>query len=148
MVPPAALSPAAAAGKLSADEYPFVKTPSSPGANSNPGSQDATPTAGSSARTVRTTGAWARKGLAGSPEKEVAPQKGRRLFCFVVGGLTYSEIRTAHKLSARLGRDVFVGGTSVESPHNFMSHVLELASMDHVALEVDGAGAGGRFRFS
>lgn len=59
----------AAAGKLSGDEYPFVRAPSSPG-GSNAASAEGTPTgAGASARSVRTTGAWARKGIAGSPEK-------------------------------------------------------------------------------
>lgn len=37
---------AAASGKLSTDEYPYVRTPSSPGASSMPSSTDSTPKAG------------------------------------------------------------------------------------------------------
>lgn len=39
-------------------------------------------------------------------------RQGRRLFVFIVGGVTLSEMRCAHRLSAKLGRDVFLGGTS------------------------------------
>lgn len=45
-----------------------------------------------------------------------------------------SEMRVAHRLSAKLGRDVFVGGTSIESPHSFMAHVQDLGSMVRLAL--------------
>lgn len=38
--------------------------------------------------------------------------QGRRLFVFIVGGVTLSEMRCAHRLSTKLGRDVFLGGTS------------------------------------
>ncbi|PRW58349.1 SM Sec1-family [Chlorella sorokiniana] len=143
----------AAAGKLSTDEYPFVATPASPSSarSGGPSSADTTPKAGfgASVRSVRTTGAWAKKsGAAASPDKgEVA--KGRRLFVFIVGGVTLSEMRCAHRLSAKLGRDVFLGGTSVETPARFMRHVADLTSSDHLALEVDGGGGGGGgfFRF-
>lgn len=78
--------------------------------------------------------------------------QGRRLFVFIVGGVTLSEMRCAHRLSARLGRDVFLGGTSVETPASFMRHVADLsAPAPHTALEVDGGGGGsggGFFRFS
>ena len=80
--------------------------------------------------------------------------QGRRLFVFIVGGVTPSEMRCAHRLSARLGRDVFVGGTSVETPARFLRHVADLsAAPEHLALEVDGGGGGGGggggfFRFS
>lgn len=144
----------AAAGKLSPDEYPYVRSPSSPSALSSAPSADSTPTAAAgSARTVRTTGAWARK-AGSSPEKADggggagAAPRGQRLFFFCIGGLTYSEMRTAHRLSARLGRDVFVGGTSIEAPYEFMGRLMELGSSDHLALEVEQGGAGGRFRIS
>lgn len=75
---------------------------------------------------------------------------------FIVGGVTYSEMRTAHRLSAKLGRDVFLGGTSVVTPARFLRNVAELsAPPEHTALEIDGSsggggggGGGGFFRFS
>lgn len=132
----------ATSGKLSQDEYPYVRTPSSPSASSLPSSADTTPKAGFSARTIRTTGAWAKK-ASGTPPKE-DKNKGRRLFAFVIGGLTYSEMRVAHKLSARLGRDIILGGTSVETPSKFLKHVLDLGA-NRAPLEVEGPTS--RFRF-
>ena len=44
----------------------------------------------------------------------------RRVVVFVVGGITRSEIRVAHKLSARLGRDIILGGTSADIPSTFV----------------------------
>lgn len=148
----------AAAGKLSTDEYPYVSTPASPSGSrtSLPSSADTTPRAGlgqgQSVRSIRTTGAWAKKGGAGGTPDKADTSKGRRLFVFIVGGVTYSEMRCAHRLSSKLGRDVFLGGTSVETPDRFMQHVLELSSSpQHLALEVDGGGGGGGggfFRFN
>ena len=74
--------------------------------------------------------------------------QGRRMFVFVVGGVTYSEMRCAHRLSARMGRDVFLGGTSIETPARFLRHVLDLSTPDHQALEIDGGSGGGFFRFA
>ena len=65
------------------------------------------------------------------------PGQGRRLFVFIVGGVSYSEMRSVHRLSARLGRDVFLGGTSVETPARFLRHVGELSA------PAGGAGGGG-----
>ncbi|KAL4443933.1 hypothetical protein ABPG75_011670 [Micractinium tetrahymenae] len=148
----------AAAGKLSTDEYPYVATPASPSGSrsSLPSSADTTPKAGVgvSVRSVRTTGAWAKKGGAGGTPDKADAGRSRRLFVFIVGGVTYSEMRTAHRLSARLGRDVFLGGTSVVTPARFLRHVTELsAAPEHAALEIDGGGGGGGggggfFRFS
>lgn len=136
------------AGKLSQDEYPYVQTPSSPGPGSAsvPGSRDGTPTSAvASARTMRTTtGAWARK-AGGTPDKEAGSSKGRRVFVFVLGGITHSEMRTTHRLSAKMGRDIYLGGTSVETPSTFLGHMSELGHVDQVALEIESPG--GRFRF-
>lgn len=67
--PPSSSSHPPAAGRLSADEYPYVATPASPSGSraSQPSSADTTPRAGlgASVRSVRTTGAWAKKGGAG-----------------------------------------------------------------------------------
>ncbi|KAK2079353.1 hypothetical protein QBZ16_003044 [Prototheca wickerhamii] len=51
---------------------------------------------------------------------------GRKLFCFVVGGMTYSEMRAAHRLSERLGRDVFVGSTHIETPERFLADLATI----------------------
>lgn len=83
-----------------------------------------------------------------TPTPRTACPQGRRIFAFVIGGVSYSEMRVAHRLSARLGRDIVLGGTSVETPAKFLSHVLDLSVPDpHLALEVDTPSSGGRFKF-
>lgn len=42
---------------------------------------------------------------------------------FVVGGITRSEMRAAHKLSAKLARPVLLGGTALDSPGAFLKRL-------------------------
>ncbi len=46
--------------------------------------------------------------------------QGKRIVAFVVGGVTRSEMRVAHKLSAKLGRDILIGSTSCDTPTTFL----------------------------
>lgn len=50
--------------------------------------------------------------------------QGRRIVVFVVGGITRSEMRVAHLMSKKLGRDVVLGGTSVDDPEIFLGNLL------------------------
>jgi syntaxin-binding protein 1 len=181
----------AVSGRLSQDEYPYVRPPGSPsasggsfggggggysgfsagggGASSAPSSADATPRAGvASYRTMGRAGggaSWARKAAAApaaaaaeTPTRRAgggeapAALRGSRVFAFVIGGFTYSELRTAHRLTARLGRDVFLGGTSVLTPKAYLRSLLSLTAERQVgALEVEappprGAAASARRR--
>ena len=43
---------------------------------------------------------------------------------FVVGGITRSEMRVAHLLSKKLGRDIVLGGTSIDEPEVFLRNLL------------------------
>ena len=43
---------------------------------------------------------------------------------FVVGGITRSEMRVTHLLSKKLGRDIVLGGTSLEEPEVFLRNLL------------------------
>lgn len=159
----------AVSGKLSQDEYPYVRPPTSPlahhsiGTASNSNSTNSTPKAAAGGNTpshalqgsggsnnfgaaptttaaltvgqsVRTTGSWIKKlgGSGGSASfsdsAATAMPRGRRLFAFVLGGMTYSEMRVAHRLSTKLGRDVVLGGTGVETPALFLRHSYQLGS--------------------
>lgn len=46
--------------------------------------------------------------------------QGKRIVAFVVGGVTRSEMRVAHKLSAKLGREILIGSTSCDTPTSFL----------------------------
>lgn len=51
------------------------------------------------------------------------PQRPRRMVVFVLGGICWSEIRAAHRLSGRLGRDVLIGGTDILTPAEYMDQL-------------------------
>lgn len=50
-----------------------------------------------------------------------------RVFIFVIGGFTHSELRLAHHVSETLDKDVFIGGTSVLRPREFIESLKTLA---------------------
>ncbi|CAI5500707.1 unnamed protein product [Closterium sp. Naga37s-1] len=81
---------------------------------------------------------WALKGV-GMEEKSSSSerpsvsaassgQKGRRLFVFIVGGMSRSEIRVAHMLSQQLNREVIIGSTSLDTPNKFIQKMKLLKS--------------------
>ncbi|CEL61750.1 Protein transport protein sec1 OS=Schizosaccharomyces pombe (strain 972 / ATCC 24843) GN=sec1 PE=3 SV=1 [Rhizoctonia solani AG-1 IB] len=55
----------------------------------------------------------------------------QRVFVFVAGGMTYSEMRTAYTMSALQNKEVFVGSTHPMNPARFISD-LRAISMDGV----------------
>jgi syntaxin-binding protein 1 len=65
----------------------------------------------------------------------IGAPRSRRLIVFVLGPVSYNEVRSAHELSAALGREVLVGGTSVVSPEEFLGKLK--------TLRASGGGGGG-----
>lgn len=49
--------------------------------------------------------------------------QGRRVVIFVIGGITRSELRVAHLMSAKLGRDVVLGSNVVDTPKSYLSRL-------------------------
>ncbi|KAL3694828.1 hypothetical protein R1sor_008479 [Riccia sorocarpa] len=132
-------------GELSKEEYPYVKEPS----DAYPTSQASNPNSPASAgkpqvfsrRTNRSGGTtWASKGRSvdeGSVERSSSQSKkpmGKRIFIFVIGGITRSELRIAHKLTAQLRREVVIGCSSVDSPQQFIRKLKGLSNLDDVDL--------------
>ncbi|KAG0585407.1 hypothetical protein KC19_2G009300 [Ceratodon purpureus] len=136
-------------GTLSKEEYPYVKDPagssyhsssSQPGTRPpvNPNSKPV-----QSRRTVGKTGGstWASKGRASSEDgyssdsvlrHAVSDPKinGKRIFVFIIGGMTRSELRVAHKLTPQLRREVVVGSTNIGDPHQFIRKMQNLSRLD------------------
>ncbi|GFR45030.1 hypothetical protein Agub_g6292 [Astrephomene gubernaculifera] len=110
-----------AAGRMSAEEYPYVRQPSG-----DPEGESAR--AAASARTARSGLNWARRkeGAEGASGSGAGPT-GRRLVVFIIGGATRGEMRVVHQLSSQLGRDVILGSTSVDSPNAFVDLLYHLA---------------------
>ncbi|MCI14103.1 SNARE-interacting protein KEULE-like, partial [Trifolium medium] len=46
---------------------------------------------------------------------------GQRIFIFIVGGATRSELRVCHKLTGKLKREVILGSSSIDDPAQFIT---------------------------
>eukprot|EP00850_Spirogloea_muscicola_P023966 SM000413S15649 [mRNA] locus=s413:20313:25047:- [translate_table: standard] len=145
-----------AKGDLPKDEYPYVKEPSAavlrgmasvvptPSPSTANAATNTTPArTGISMRTSART-SWASKSKSSDDSssndstrstsagsRTMAPELlpgSRRLFVFVIGGMTRSELRAAHKMSAQLQREVVFGSTTLDDPHKFISKVKLLST--------------------
>ncbi|VAH41093.1 unnamed protein product [Triticum turgidum subsp. durum] len=120
-------------GELPKDEYHCMSDPSSSfrgisssmSARTSPAHQPA-----QSMRSRRTAGTWARPrnsddGYSSDSVLKHASSDmrklGRRLFIFVVGGATRSELRAVHKLSSKLKREIILGSSSLDDPPKFIT---------------------------
>jgi len=63
-----------------------------------------------------------------SASRSTTKRANRRLFVFVVGGMTRGELREAHALSQLLHREVIIGSTSLETPTSFVQKLAQLST--------------------
>ncbi|XP_022739040.1 SNARE-interacting protein KEULE-like isoform X4 [Durio zibethinus] len=59
---------------------------------------------------------------------------GKRIFVFIIGGATRSELRVCHKLTGKLNREVVLGSTSLDDPPQFITK-LKLLTAHELSLE-------------
>ncbi|CAA0831490.1 SNARE-interacting protein KEULE [Striga hermonthica] len=59
---------------------------------------------------------------------------GRRIFVFIVGGATRSELRVCHKLSTKLQREIVLGSSSLDDPPQFITK-LKLMTANELSLD-------------
>ncbi|XP_054825286.1 SNARE-interacting protein KEULE-like [Prosopis cineraria] len=121
---------------LSKEEYPCLNDPS-PSFHSSPfvGSANHNPPAHS--MRSRRTPTWARP--RGSDDGYSSDsvlrhtssdfkKMGQRIFVFIVGGATRSELRVCHKLTGKLKREVILGSSSLDDPAQFITKLKMLTS--------------------
>ncbi|KAJ1416045.1 Sec1-like protein [Sesbania bispinosa] len=53
---------------------------------------------------------------------------GRRIFVFIVGGATRSELRVCHKLTGKLNREIILGSSSLDDPAQFITKLKMLTT--------------------
>ncbi|KAK3041039.1 hypothetical protein RJ639_026836 [Escallonia herrerae] len=53
---------------------------------------------------------------------------GQRIFVFIVGGATRSELRVCHKLTTKLKREIVLGSSSLDDPPQFITKLKMLAA--------------------
>ncbi|GJJ76041.1 hypothetical protein EMPS_08400 [Entomortierella parvispora] len=61
-------------------------------------------------------------------DKKQPNVKGSRLYVFIAGGVTHSEIRAMHELCHSHGRDIIVGSTHILTPRQFVLNLRHLAN--------------------
>ncbi|XP_050227503.1 SNARE-interacting protein KEULE [Mercurialis annua] len=129
-------------GELSKDEYPCMNDPSASfNGTSHPASVNQAPVAQS--RRSRPAATWARPrssddGYSSDSILRHASsdfrRMGRRIFVFIVGGATRSELRVCHKLTSKLQREVILGSSNLDDPPQFITK-LKLLTADELSLD-------------
>ncbi|KAL6536528.1 STXBP unc-18 S1 [Orobanche gracilis] len=127
-------------GELSKKDYPCMNDPSP---TFHGTSHSAVRTTQISAPHSRRTATWARPRNsddgyssdsilrhASSDFKKV----GQRIFVFIVGGATRSELRVCHNLSTKLQREIVLGSSSLDDPPQFITK-LKLMAANELSLD-------------
>lgn len=60
---------------------------------------------------------------------------GQRVFVFIVGGATRSELRVCHKLTTKLNREIILGSSSLDDPPQFITKLKLLTAADELSLD-------------
>ncbi|KAL5748575.1 hypothetical protein ACOSQ2_025872 [Xanthoceras sorbifolium] len=127
--------------ELSKDDYPCMNDPS-------PTFHGTTQTAAvhqapvaHSMRSRRTTWARPRNSDDGHSSDSVLrhassdfKKMGQRIFVFIMGGATRSELRVCHKLTTKLNREIILGSSSLDDPPQFITK-LKLLTADELSLD-------------
>ncbi|CAL9089776.1 unnamed protein product [Musa acuminata var. zebrina] len=131
-------------GELSKDEYPYINNPSAtaPAASNNALARASTAQPAHSMRSRRTaTWAKTRNSDDGYSSDSILrnassdfKKMGQRIFIFIIGGATRSELRVAHKLTLKLKREVILGSSSVDDPPMFITK-LKMLTRQQPSLE-------------
>ncbi|KAG2677519.1 hypothetical protein I3760_12G101300 [Carya illinoinensis] len=129
-------------GELSKDDYPCLNDPSQ---NFHGTSHNATVNQASAAHSMRSkrTPTWARPrnsddGYSSDSILRHASsdfkKMGQRIFVFIIGGATRSELRVCHKLTTKLKREVVLGSSSLDDPPQFITK-LKMLTTDEISLD-------------
>ncbi|KAH6812581.1 Sec1/munc18-like proteins superfamily [Perilla frutescens var. frutescens] len=127
-------------GELPKDEYHCMNNPTTPLSN---GASQVASTVPHSMRSRRTA-TWAKSRFSDDASSKhdsvltTAPgdlkKTGQRLFVFIIGGATRSELRVCHKLTAKLRREVILGATSIDDPAQYIEK-LKLLSEKELSID-------------
>lgn len=131
-------------GELPKNDYPCMNDPS-PTTNGNTQSVSARTTQVPTAHSMRSrrTPTWARPrhsddGYSSDSVLRHASSDlkklGQRIFVFIIGGATRSELRVCHKLTTKLKREIVLGSSSVDDPPQFITKLKMLSAKE---LDID-----------
>jgi syntaxin-binding protein 1 len=115
--------------QLSIDEYPSViPMPASAGSSVGTGSARRRGGAeGSLRKKAGATDKWEKTGTSSTNQANGSHYVGGRSIVFMVGGLSYSELRVARDVMQKESREIIAGSTKFISPSDFLSDLHTLA---------------------
>ena len=116
------------ANQLSIDDYPSV-IPMPASMSSSTGASSARRREGKgSARKKKGGGAekWSRTGTTQSSSGGATHYTGGRNLVFMVGGLSYSELRVCREIMQKESKEIIAGSTAFVSPNEFMTDLATL----------------------
>ncbi|TYI15704.1 hypothetical protein ES332_A08G204600v1 [Gossypium tomentosum] len=123
-------------GELSKDDYPCMNDPSPSFHGSSPAAASIHEAPVAHSMRSRRTPTWARPrgsddGYSSDSVLRHASsdlkKRGKRIFVFIAGGATRSELRVCHKLTGKLNREVVLGSTSIDDPQQFITKLKQLS---------------------
>ncbi|XP_010546254.1 PREDICTED: SNARE-interacting protein KEULE [Tarenaya hassleriana] len=131
-------------GELPKEDYPCMNDPS-PSFHGTTSHSSSVSTPGQVAQSMRSrrTPTWAkpRSSDDGYSSDSVLrhassdfKKMGQRIFVFIVGGATRSELRICHKLTGKLRREVILGSSSLDDPPQFITK-LKLLTANELSLD-------------
>ncbi|KAK8945913.1 SNARE-interacting protein KEULE [Platanthera guangdongensis] len=126
-------------GELQKKEYPYMNEPAlmKHAAEYTSASAQKSPDHAPHSIRSRRTPTWAKQRVSddGNSSDSVlrhassdCKRMGQRIFVFMIGGATRSELRSAHKLTAKIRREVIIGSSSLEDPPLFIKKLKLLSS--------------------
>lgn len=109
------------ANKLGRDQYPYIRDP--------PDDKPMISTQEESLSVRTRKWDWHSKAQSKRDEPSEAPkaaQAGARLIVFVLGGMSYSEMRSVYEVTNATGRPVIIGSTSVLTPKQYLAQLANI----------------------
>ncbi|KAL3743190.1 hypothetical protein ACJRO7_018485 [Eucalyptus globulus] len=129
-------------GELPKEDYPCMNDPS-PSFHGTSQVVSSNPASAAHSMRSRRTPTWARPrnsddGYSSDSVLKHASSDfkklGNRIFVFIVGGATRSELRVCHKLTTKLRREVVLGSSSLDDPPQFITK-LKLLTAHELSLD-------------
>ena len=119
-------------GELSQSTYPYVSPPSARGSGGGGGGGAGVLGAGPKKINVELS---VRKNRTQTKSRtlnvsDVDVQQSKPLVVFIVGGMTRSEVRVAHKMAAQYSSNVILGSTSLDTPTEFLKQISAVSTLD------------------
>ena len=114
-------------GELSQDEYPYVSPPSVA-----PVRKNTQINVELSVRKNRSAAVKKNNDSLGNLSVSDVNLQSKPYLIFIVGGMTRSELRVAHKMSAQFGSNCVIGSTSIDGPKTFLEQVNGMSLLEEL----------------